>query len=208
MRTCMRGEELVLQIPQFFDPLNRLSHLQPLPHILLAATKPNLQQLRHLPFADPPHGLVKDITRLGLRRDRSDPASQVRVFAIPTAIAIVTATATVRLIPTGLQEPGGELAGEGLEDEDAEAPDVGLLRDAAEVVVLWGFVSDEEVVGVILVGDGDEGVVGEKGFEGVGEEDVGGLEVAMRGHQAGQLLVEVGQPPGYPFHYLQPGRPV
>lgn len=90
-----------------------------------------------------------------------------------------------------MEEIGREPAGEGLEDEDAEAPDVGLLGDAAGGLVLGGLVGDHVLLRVLLVDHGDEAVVGEEGGEGGVEEDVGGLEVAVGGGEAGELVVEV-----------------
>lgn len=75
---------------------------------------------------------------------------------------------------------GREPAGEGLEDQDAEAPDVGGLGGA---VVVGGELRRLEG-GHVAVGVGGweergEGVVGEKGSEVLVEKDVGGFQVAV-----------------------------
>lgn len=60
-----------------------------------------------------------------------------------------------------------ELAREDFQDEDSEAPDIGLLGDAAELGVLGGLVGHHEVPCVVEVDQGKEAVVGKEWLEGV-----------------------------------------
>ena len=106
------------------------------------------------------------------------------------------------------------MAGDDLEDHNAEAEDVGL----------GGEVAVHEVLGRhVPVGAGDAGVdagaavaglweetghaeVGDLGHPPVVEEDVAGLDVAMDDGRV-RVLVEVQQAPRHAHHHLVPPRP-
>lgn len=108
----------------------------------------------------------------------------------------------------------GGLAGEELEEEDAEAVDVGVgSEEAGAGMAGFGGAVEEgggsrEVVVVVVGGKegGDEAVVGEAGLEVGTKEDVGGLEVAMDDGRRG--LVEVEEAGGDVLGDLQARCPV
>ena len=74
---------------------------------------------------------------------------------------------------------GRELSGEDLEDDDAEAVDVGLLRDALVLDVVWGLVGEHGLGGVGLAHQRLEGVVAEDRLVVLRQQDVAGLEIAV-----------------------------
>lgn len=182
----------VVVLLQLLDLGERLPELAPPLRVRFGAGQSDVQQLKHLPLAAlrPPHVGIEHAARLLLLYHRVDPASQVGADAAL------------------LQVVGRELTGENLQNEDAEAPDVRLLGGLAASGAFGRLEGHHDLGGVRLVHDRDERVVGEDGIEGVGEEHVGRLEMAVGDGQHGQLLVKVGQRAAHSLDDLQSARPV
>lgn len=99
----------------------------------------------------------------------------------------------------------GELPGENLEQDEAEAEDVGLAGDCPAV---GGAVGEHGFGGAGGAHEWAQRVVAEEGLVVVGQEDVAGLEVPVWELEARELRVEEPEPAGHAFRDLQTGLPV
>lgn len=103
---------------------------------------------------------------------------------------------------------GRGLAREELEEEHAEAVDVGLLGDLVWVGDLRSPVAGHAGRGGEGADEGREAVVGDAGRVRFGEEDIGGLDVAVGVGGGGPGRVDVGDAAGGGEGNVQTGLPV
>ncbi|GER41753.1 protein kinase family protein [Striga asiatica] len=181
-------DPISLLLLYLLNPAGSLLDIRPLLNVRLTTLEPYPDEplhLRHAPLTAH-HVSIKHLVSDGLR----DPGGEVLVAAAL------------------LDEIRREASRHDLEHQNAEAPDIGFLSDAASLAVLGRFVGYHVVLCVLLVHHRDQPVVRQERGVVTVQEDVRGLEVPVWSRQARELVVEVNQATAHALHNFQPGRPV